>query len=33
MNFSNHRWPYDFDLPLDQIYTFLFQAMVVSVIP
>ena len=33
VSISNHRWPYDFDLPLDQIYTFLFQAMVVSVIP
>ena len=33
VSISNHLCPYDFDLPLDQIYTFLFQAMVVSVIP
>ena len=33
VSISNHLWPYDSDLPLDQIYTFLFQAMVVSVIP
>lgn len=33
VSISNHLWPYDFDLPLDQIYTFLFQVMVVSVIP
>ena len=33
VSISNHLWPYDFDLPLDQIYTFFFQVMVVSVIP